>query len=59
MLIEHLVKPKQTIDITVTRGTLWFNNSFKSANIIIPALFDQSVPLVTVRSNVFLLTEQL
>ena len=26
---------KETIDLTVTRGTLWSNNLFKSANIII------------------------
>ena len=25
---------KETINLTVTRGTLWFNNLFKNANII-------------------------
>ena len=40
---------KDTIDLTVTRGTLWSNNLFKSANSVI----------LTVRSNVSLPTEQL
>ena len=48
----------ETIDLTVTRGMLWANNLFKSDYIII-LLLDQSVPLVTVMSNVSLLTEQL
>ena len=43
---------KETIDLTVTRWMLWSNNMFKSANISTYTLLDQSIPLVTVRSNV-------
>ena len=44
---------KEIFDLTVTRWTLWF----KSGNVI--TLSNQSVPLVTVRSNISLLTEEL